>query len=103
MRRVHNDQAFDHLWIAHSKDPCQHSTPIMSYDDRLLLAQTPYQPFDIMQKGRYIIALGRFVRVIVATQIRSNDSIAVLSEERYLMPPRIPELGEAMQANDQGN
>jgi len=38
------------------------------------------------------------VALSVATQIRRNDMIASLGESRELMPPRAPELGEAVEA-----
>src|SRR5207344_2049921 len=48
-----------------------------------------------------IIAFARFVCVIVATQVGSNDGVAMPGEEWYLVTPGVPELGKAVQEDNQ--
>src|SRR5947208_15425637 len=124
MRCIHYNQTLGHLRIASGKGPGEYSSPVMPNQNGLLLSsclsvarrasvvgktdrcRLPVQSFDqsfnVFDKCRYVIACAWFIRVIVPTQIRGNNGIAMLSQERNLVSPRIPELREAMQEHDQG-
>src|SRR6266702_1068271 len=101
MRSIHYNQAFGHFRIVHGKRPGQHSTPVMSNDTSFLLPKTFNQPHDITKKCRDIVPLARFISFVIATKIRSNNSIAMLGQEWDLVAPGIPEFGETMQQHDQ--
>src|ERR1700692_4506127 len=101
MRRVHNNQALGHLRIANSKATGERSTPVMPNNDGLILPQASNQPFDVAQETRYIIAFAWFICVVIAAQVRGNNGISMLGQKRNLVSPRIPELREAMQEQNQ--
>src|SRR6266568_449840 len=101
MRRIHGDELAGHMWVVNSKGPGQDTAPIVSNDDGLLLSQPFNQSFNVSQQSGHIVTFARLVAIIVPAQVRRHDGKTVLSQEGYLVAPGVPELGEAVQEDDQ--
>src|SRR3989440_1389043 len=101
MGGVHNNQALGHLGIANGKVPGQYTAPVMPNNDGLLMSQSFNQSFNVAQEIRYFVALAWFICVVIAAQVRGNNGISMLGQKRNLVSPRIPELREAMQEQNQ--
>src|SRR5205807_10062433 len=59
------------------------------------------QALDVTSKRCNIIALRWLIGLVVAAQVGGDDGIAMLCKEGYLETPGIPELGEAVQEEDE--
>src|SRR5688572_32813329 len=78
--------------------PRDRRAPVVSNDDRLLLAERGYEPDDVadrMQDRVVVRVRGRF-RLTEAAHVWRNSAEARSGDGRQLVPPRIPELGPAV-------
>jgi hypothetical protein len=79
------------------------STPIMADDNGRFLPRRLNQAHHIpsQQVQRVLPDTSRFITQIVTPLVWNPHTVARLSQRRYLLPPAVPKLREAMQQNNQ--
>jgi hypothetical protein len=70
-------------------------------DDGVLLTQRADQCGDVGGGGRQVVAARGLVTAAVAAQVRRDGAEAGRGQRRQLRPPGPPELGEAVQEQDE--
>src|SRR6266700_3271063 len=102
MRQIENDQLLCHSGKVHRELPRNCTTPIMPYNDRLLFAQMTNDRRDVSNELPHIVVFAalRLIAQIVSPLINGNR-LKLLRQRRHLVSPRIPEVGEAVNHDDQ--
>ncbi len=100
--RVEADDGGRSLRVTQGELPDVEAAPVVAGDDALLLAEGIEQTGDV--GGDVLAAVVGGVRgrvgVAIAAHVGSDGAIARIGEGRELVPPRIPELGEAVDHDD---
>src|SRR5579864_7405618 len=83
--------------------PCNWRTPVMSYDDKPLVAEGRREPGDVVAQFDDIVGFDRLrpVASAVSALVRYGDLKPRLDDRVYLMAPEVPALGKPMQQHDE--
>lgn len=73
----------------------------MPHECRVGLAEGPYDARDVEGEVRRVVAAWGAVAAADAAQIHGHGPEPGVGERHHLVPPRPPELGEAVQEQDQ--
>src|SRR4051794_25223782 len=103
MGRVEDGQPVDDLRVVHRKRPGNGSAPVVADHQRGLRAALLDETVNV--GGELVGAVSRYAGrlrgQVVAAGVRRDDPKARRGERRDLSPPAVPELGEAVQQDDQ--
>jgi hypothetical protein len=100
---VEDDQLVDRRRVAHRQVPGDAAAPVVSGDDRAPFAEVVDQAGDVVRQGFDHVAAHtrRLRRGVIAAHVRSDDAVAGRGQRRDLISPGVPELGEAVQQDDE--
>ncbi len=102
MRKIQDDQAVDHLRNVQRGLPCDHAAPIVADDDRLLFAQRLDDGDHVAHQQSHVVildALGLVAQVVAA--LIDGDALEFIGQRLHLVAPRVPEIGKAVDHDDQ--
>src|SRR6185503_501750 len=102
MWQVEDDEILRHLWQCQGKLPRHRAAPVVADDGGLVAPEMADDGCDVADEQTHVIALdsGWLVAQVIATLIDRDDQESI-RERRHLMPPRVPEVGEAVNHDDQ--
>jgi hypothetical protein len=102
MERVEDHQSLDAVGV-HGQQPGQPAAPVVPGDRGRAGAQGPDQVGHLLgqQPGSVVADPGRLVGGVVAGQVGRDHPVAGVGQGGKLVPPGIPELGEAVQQHHQ--
>ena len=101
VRHRQHDQPPHAARVQRRRRPAEQPAPVVPDDDRLPLAEGPYQRSDVGRQVRQVVAAGRLVAGAVPAQVGGDDAEAGGGQGDQLGPPRPPELREPVQQQDQ--
>jgi hypothetical protein len=81
--------------------PADQAAPVVADDVRPRLAQSSDQAGDVTGEGPQVVAARGLVGVAVAAQVDRDGAVAAVGEPGELVTPRPPELGEAVEQDDE--
>jgi hypothetical protein len=89
--------------VSHREGPRDAGSPVVADDERALLTAITDERRDVVDEALHAVrahVLG-FVGQVVAALVGHDDTKSRGDERADLLPPRVPELGEAMQEHDE--
>src|SRR5262249_28540134 len=100
VRDVHADEPRERPDLPRREAPADDATPVLAHGCRLTPARRIDQPGDVVHQrlDRIVRDLERAIALAIAAEIGRPDAMAELREQRHLVAPRVPALGEAVQA-----
>ena len=102
MRCIDDDEFAQGLWIRYGIAPGERTTPIVRHQHEFLMPQMSRELTHILdQHARLVLLhLRRAVGKVVAAQVGRNREM-IAAEMFQLLFPAVPELGKAVQKQDQ--
>jgi hypothetical protein len=103
VRHVHDHEAIQWSDLPHGEVPGDDRSPIVADQGDRGRPGSVDQGTDVAQQllDRVVLHMRRLGRLAVAAQVRRPHAVAQIGEHRHLMPPGVPALGKAVQAECQ--
>ena len=102
MGQVEDDEVLRHLRQVQRELPGHRAAPVVPDDRRLLALEMADDRRDVADEQAHVVVLDarRLVAQVVAALIDGHD-LEAIRQRRHLMPPRVPEVGEAVNHDDE--